>query len=133
LEPESTIQGTSARIPEIDSGYYLHYTSREGAQSISITSLIRPGRSGRIYLTRDVYTHGVDAANGLSIVNKPVELACFVDLNGAALAISPPSLVEPIRDDEGNILRHGGGTEFFVTAQIIVAQGKESWLALYQP
>ena len=132
MEPESTILGTSARIPEI-SGHYLHYTSREGAQSISITRLIRPGRSGRIYLTKEIYAHGVDAANGLSIVNKPVELACFVDLNGVALEISPPSLVEPIRDDEGNILRHGGGAEFFVTDQITVARGKESWLALSPP
>ncbi|GEM_PF-3611770 len=84
-------------------------------------------------MTRDVYTYGVDAANGLSIVNKPVELACMVDLDEGALEISPPSPVEAIRDEEGNILRYGGGVEFFVNVAVTISQGKEPWLILSAP
>lgn len=108
--------------------YYLHYTSREGAQGVISAGVIRPGRSGRVYLTQDLYAFGSDAANALSIVNKPVELACLVNIGNP----SGPYPVEPIRDEQG-VIREAGGTEYYTDASITVSQDKDRWLSLLEP
>lgn len=109
--------------------YYLHYAPREGTQNILAAGEIKPGRSGRVYLTSDLYPFGCDAADKLSIVNKPVELACLIE---DALVVEPegPSPVEPIRDGSGDLIRAGGGTEYYVTVPITVSRDKERWVGL---
>jgi hypothetical protein len=56
---------------------YYYYTSRQGAQDIISAGLIIPGPSGRIYLSSKLYVIGYQAANELSILNKPVEISIF--------------------------------------------------------
>ena len=112
--------------------YYLHYTPREGAQNIISAGAIKPGRSGRVYLTKEFYPFGCDAADKLSIVNKPVELACLIE-EALVAPSEQPSLVEPIRDGSGDLIRAGGGTEYYVTAPITVSRDKERWVGLLEP
>ena len=109
--------------------YYLHYTPREGAQNIISAGAIKPGRSGRVYLTRDFDPFGSDAADKLSIVNKPVELACLIQEDLLA-DLEGPSPVESIRDGNGDLLRGGGGSEYYVTSTISVSRDKEHWVNL---
>lgn len=84
------------------SNYYLHYTSHLGAQNIVAAGCIRPARSGRIYLTKDLYLLGADAAEKLSILNKPVELACLIHDESLSF-LEGPFPIEPIRDDSGKL------------------------------
>lgn len=124
-----------APTPVLDN-CYLHYTSREGAQGIAASGLMRPGRSGYVYLTKDLYAFGADAANRLSIINKPAELACLIDGDTLPQKPSPPPegpIAEPIRDDEGNLVREGGGSQFVMSASLSVPKDKELWLGLLQP
>lgn len=112
--------------------YYLHYTSREGAHGIIAAGLIATGRSGKIYLTDRVYTFGADAADALSLMNKAVELACLIQGDGVG-RLEGPFTVEPIRDGAGNLIRSGGGVEYYSFTPIPVGREKERWLGLLQP
>lgn len=108
---------------------YYHHTSRDSAQSIICCGELRPGLSGRIYLTPTAYADGHLAANELSITGKPVELRLEID----HLRVTAPSRrVRPIRDGLGRIVRRGGGLETTWAHNIKVANpGK--WHSLTEP
>lgn len=101
---------------------YFHYTSRAHAQQIWIGGELRPGASGVLYLTPDLYDKGYQAAESLAIRGKPVEVAlAFEDdhvqkscRNGEDLS---PTRVEPIREG-GRLVRVGGGAECFMKSTL---------------
>lgn len=108
---------------------YYHHTSREASQNVICSGELRPGVSGRIYLTPIPYADGHIAANQLSITGKPVELRLSLDhLKITAL----PSRVHPIIDGSGRIVRYGGGLEV-TWAQIIKIANPGLWHPLTEP
>ena len=117
-----------ATVPQLEN-CYLHYTSREAAQGIVATGIMRPGRSGRVYLTRTLYTVGAQAVDQLSITGKPVEVALFISVDQVPSTVGPLP-VEPLQDAEGNPLRNGGGVEFTVERPIRAPRDPGTWLTL---
>jgi hypothetical protein len=115
--------------------YFLHYTSREGAQGIAAVGYVVPGRSGIVWLTKDLYTFGADAADRLGIVNKPVEVAFLVSPSPSAVV--GPFVVEPVREPGGrldvNPIRRGLGTEYRIMSSVAVPREKEARLVLGEP
>ena len=111
--------------------YFLHYTSREGAQGISAQGEIRPGPSGRIYLTHDLYPFGADAADRLGIIGKPVEIAVLI--SRPTSAVDGPELIHPVRGHDGTLLRRGGGTEYYVLDPVPVVWDKGAWFVPSEP
>jgi hypothetical protein len=109
---------------------YYHYTSRQSAQDIISAGLIIPGPSGRIYLTEKLYVIGYEAANELSILNRPIEMACEIP-DSLVAGPMPPRRVRPLRDSSGNIIRRGGGLEVSTT-QAIDAR-RLQWISLREP
>lgn len=108
-----------------------HYTSRLGAQDILGSGVIRPGRNGLLYLTDIRFSRGASAASQLSIVGKPVELGADLSDTEGILGTAGPSIVEPLRDGRGRLLRPGGGREFTVERAIPAAA--LSWFTLDEP
>lgn len=84
-----------------------HYTSREGGQGILVTRQIYGGKTGKVYLTPELYDSGAKAANRLAILDKPVELVFAIEHHGTTIAVSR---VRRIRR-RGRLVRHGGGVE----------------------
>jgi hypothetical protein len=111
--------------------YFLHYTSREGAQGICALGEIRPGPSGRIYLTFDLYPFGTDAADRLAILGKPAEVAVLISPPTSSPA--GPALIHPVRGRDGTFLRRGGGTEYYVLDPVPVVWDKGAWFMLNEP
>ena len=110
-------------------GCYLHYTSRQAAQAILAAGYIQPGTSGKIYVTDDLYVTGAEAANRLSIVNKPVEGVLLVPTEEVGTAL--PASVEELYDGNGELLTQGGGVEYEVETLIHVKS--PAWLDLSRP
>lgn len=111
---------------------YYHYTSRQAAQNIACTSLLMPGRGGRIYLSPDLYGIGYEAANALAIPpSRNVEMGIEIPDTVVSTA-SPrgPRLIGPLRGQGGVILRRGGGREVTVSGPIPVGS---NWLSLREP
>jgi hypothetical protein len=114
---------------------YYHYTSRQAAQDIVCAGLITPGPSGRIYLTPTLYVIGQEAASALSIINKPVEMACEIPDSRVASPTPPPGApprrVRPLRGPGGIIIRKGGRQEVH-TSQTVHANQLQ-WISLREP
>lgn len=112
--------------------YFLHYTSRQGTQSIEYKGQIEPGLDGYIYLTRDLFPHGKDAVNNLSIVGKPIELVALIPRDAVIEQFIDD--VEPfryLRDYRGRLLVRGGASRFR-TARPIPAD-QIQWMPLLVP
>lgn len=116
--------------PQLEN-YFLHYTSRSAAQSIILERHLTPGRSGRIFLTRDLYTFGTDASDRLAVTSKCLELALLVTLGDAVLV--GPSIVEPIMNSRGEYWCGGQGIEYSTSQPVSVSFNKEAWLVLNEP
>ena len=86
-----------------------HYTTFDSADKISKGGTIKVGASGKIWLTPDVYTSGVEARANLAL-NKtpdgyfPVPVERLANLSG-------PTPVEPAGGEPG------GGTEYVTTSE----------------
>ncbi len=106
-----------------------HYTSRQFAQDINCSLIMRPGPSGIIYLTPETYDSGTGAACALGIIGKPVEFRCEVNTQQR---LDGPAIVRPIRDANGNLIREGGGIEYWTTQEITVTDPPE-WTVLNSP
>jgi hypothetical protein len=109
--------------------HYYHYTSRQFAQDIGCTGQLKPGQSGFVYLTVQVYASGIDAADKLALTGKPIEIGIEVDIPGAGLS---PTRVPPIRDPSGAFLRKGGGTELRVPWPVPIGNPPR-WILLAEP
>ena len=108
-----------------------HYSSREGCQGIIATGEIRPGPSGAVYFTDEVFTQGALAADRLSIVGKPVDLRSSPIAGSlGGLSIEGPYPVHPIRDYRGRLLRKGGGREYLIRREV---PSPRDWVALDWP
>ncbi len=110
---------------------YFHYTSRKSAQDIicGFTSQIRPGPSGKLYLTPSRYDAGYEAAGWLAIT-KLVEMVCEIP-EGRVAAATNPRRAKKIKGPSGMILRRGRGIEV-TTPREIDANGLQ-WIALTDP
>lgn len=116
------------------SQYLLHYTSREGAQNIIASGRLAPGPSGQLYFTDDLYLFGVDAAERLSIIRKPVELAVLVSWNDLPREeLRDPRPAEPLQGPDGDYIRPGGGSEYYLSRPVPISREMESWLVLQVP
>jgi hypothetical protein len=112
--------------------YYYHYTSRQFAQNIGCTGQLKPGRNGFVYLTPQLYASGIEAADKLSITNKPVEIGVEVDIGISRLSPTPPTPVPPIRDSSGAFIRRGGGMEVMVNSPVHIGNPPK-WISLIEP
>jgi hypothetical protein len=108
--------------------YYYHYTSRQSAQDIACGGQLKPGRSGSVYLTPQVYASGIDAADYLAIMGKPVEIGVEVDIQG----LGSPSPAHQLRDASGAITRRGGGLEIKVSSTLPISNPAK-WMSLIEP
>lgn len=98
-------------MPVIRDDYYLHYTSRQGAQSIEYTGQIEPGLDGYIYLSRDLFSRGSDAVNKLAIAGKAIELIALIPKEVLmAEAVEDFEPFQFLRDYLGRLLVRGGAT-----------------------
>lgn len=106
-----------------------HYTSRQGSQDIISSSLLKPGRDNKTYLTPDDYSLGAEASNRLAITGKPVELRLRIPVR----VISNPSLLTRVKAkrSETQMIRQGFGWEFTIGHSIPV-QGLQ-WDVLAAP
>lgn len=109
---------------------YYHYTSRQSAQDIGCTGQLEPGRSGFVYLTPQVHGSGIDAADDLAIIGKPVEIGVEVDTTG--IPLTPATPVSPLRDSSGALIRRGGGTEV-KASQPVPVPNPTKWMRLIEP
>ena len=75
---------------------YFHYTSRQRAQEIMSVDRIDAGPSGKIYLATELYVTGAAAADALSIIGKPAEVAIMIADNPTIPNLTQPSLVGPV-------------------------------------
>lgn len=107
-----------------------HYTSRSLAQEIAISKRLKPGSGGRLYLTREHYQQGHEAAARLSIL-KTVEMVCCV-LNDQVNGLSQEQHVDPIIGQDGDEIRPGCGTEMWTTQEVPL-NGNASWILLEPP
>lgn len=106
-----------------------HYTSRQGAQDIISTGILKLGRTGVIWLTPTLYALGQEAANRLGIIGKPVELLVEIPVT---MLINPATL-SPVRAvvQPNQMIRQGLGWEFVVRHTINI--GGLRWIALAWP
>jgi hypothetical protein len=107
---------------------YYHYTSRQFAQDIGCTGVLKPGLSGFVYLSPHAYTSGIVAADELSLIGKPIEIGIEIHMHVS----SPQSFVGPLRDPSGGIIRKGGGTEVTVSNPIPIGN-PVNWITLSEP
>lgn len=96
---------------------WYHYTSREGAQGVLCAGL-RPGASGKIYLTPTLYTEGTSAANYLGITGKPVEMG-FHFLDNTVPSYLAPTRIEHVRGSGGIVMRRGRGLEVGLAGTVL--------------
>lgn len=106
-----------------------HYTSRQGAQDIVSSGMIKLGRTGVIWLTPTAYALGQEAANRLGIVGKPVEMMVEIPVS---MLIGATALSTARAVAQGNqMVRQGLGWEFIVRHTINIAGLR--WLPLAWP
>lgn len=86
-----------------------HYTNRRGAQEIAISGEVRPGTTGVLYVTPDLYDSGAAAADMLGITGKTVEVVLGSARWDAARDVRV-QVALPVRDG-GWVVRSGGGGE----------------------
>jgi hypothetical protein len=110
--------------------YLFHYTSRQLAQEIIISGLLKPRPHGKIYLTEDTYERGADVAKYLAIVNKPVEVVCMIP-EAKVADLSDPRHVKAIHGPDGEVIRPGCGSERYTTKEVDVED--LVWLGLSVP
>jgi hypothetical protein len=103
----------------LSSSVCYHYTSRLAAQNIISMRKLRPGDSGLIWLTPDIYGTGATAANRLAIINKAVEVCLIIPTSLIADA-DRVTRVAPILDDQG-IVRDGMGLQFTISDELDVS------------
>lgn len=89
-----------------------HYTNRRGAQEIAISGEVRPGATGVLYVTPDLYDSGAAAADKLGITGKAVEVVLGSASWDAARDVRI-RVAMPVRDG-GRVVRSGGGGEVLV-------------------
>ena len=111
---------------------YYHYTSRQAAQDILCQNLIKLNDYGLIYLTTIRYEVGHEAANALSIADKPVVIGFEIPLDRVE-APSDPTPVNPLPDANDPTLyrRRGGGIE--VTTSSPIHANQLHWFSLQEP
>ncbi len=109
--------------------FLFHYTSCESVQSISASGYLRPGQSGKLYLTEDLYTAGAEAANRLAITGKPVEVVGVVPRE-RVVGDEGSEYVRSVRLGRA-LLREGGGREPWVSQ--VIQSGAIRWLELSAP
>jgi hypothetical protein len=99
-----------------------HYTSRQNAQVISNDGELRPGASGGVYVSPDLYDRGAEALDRLAIPHTSPEMVFIWFADYAVLAVDEDDVseVEQYRQ-EGRITRRGGGTEIHVPGYVDVA------------
>jgi len=112
---------------------YYHCTSRLAAQDIICTALINPGKSGRIYLSTEIYATGAAAADALGITTKPVEIAFEIPDNPPPPGLSAPFQATPVIGPYGNVIRRGGGAEVYITSPVRVSDNEAKWLSIREP
>jgi hypothetical protein len=88
-----------------------HYTSRQFAQDISCSGILRPGPSGVVYLSPLRVDKGVDAAAILG-GSGTVEFRCEVEVDSDSRWLKGPFSVEQIFNLDGIVYRPGGGVEY---------------------
>lgn len=100
---------------------FYHYTSRENGAEIIAQGRLRPGRSRKIYVTRDTYFDGDVAANALSITGKSIEVV-FVVPDERVMNPGPDggAHVERIILQEEEV-RSGCGMEWYTESEIDVS------------
>ena len=110
---------------------YYHYTSRHAAQNVICgdPSLIRPGRSGKVFLSPIRYQYGHEAAGELGIEN-PVEMVCQIP-ESVVSVLSEATRVERIINADGTVIRRGRGWEVNCMAPIPAA--KCPWSQVLDP
>jgi hypothetical protein len=110
---------------------YFHYTSRKAAQDIICghPSRIRPGLSGKVYVSPTRYLSGCEAAGWLAIQNL-VEVACEIPADWGVV-LSQPSRARKIKGPGGVIIRRGRGIEMSTSSEIDV--GGLRWVSLDEP
>lgn len=86
-----------------EAGVVRHYTTKEAAESISKEGVLRPGSSGKTWLTTDRYASGTEARSGLAL-NKTPDGYFEVPMCRVQCP-SGPSKVEPLYKQPG------GGTQ----------------------
>jgi hypothetical protein len=72
-----------------------------------------------VFLTRDDYSAGAEAANRLAITGKPVEVRLEIPLDRIPVSWKERR-VKPVLDPEGEVEREGFGTEFQVNRDLDV-------------
>ncbi len=102
-------------MPEV----VFHYTTRQGAQEIVIARKVKPGASGKVYVTEDTYPFGVTATARLAIPNKIAETVLVIAVSGVT-GLRAARSVGPILAADGTELRPGGGTERWTDVAIDV-------------
>ena len=95
--------GVASGTAKAEAGVVRHYTTKEAAESISKEGVLRPGSSGKTWLTTDRYASGAEARSGLAL-NKTPDGYFEVPMCRVQCA-SGPSRVEPF------YRQPGGGTE----------------------
>jgi|HubBroStandDraft_1064217.scaffolds.fasta_scaffold291631_2 hypothetical protein len=107
-----------------------HYTSQQAAQDIHCSRRLKPGPSGNLHLTEDRYRSGVNAADRLGIMGKPVQCYCEVEgLTDIPLATRIYSIIGPDR----KVLRLGGGSEYLIQETEVVFSHEPKWKVLRSP
>lgn len=90
--------------------YYYHYTSLASWEGIIRQGVIRAGRSGKVFLSPNLYENDAEAEGRLAIVGKPLQ--CAIRLEASLLGVlAPATRVEPLVDPETGWELIGGGRE----------------------
>jgi DNA-binding XRE family transcriptional regulator len=108
-----------------------HYTSREFAQDITCSSVLRPGPSGVVYLS----THRVDQGTEAAAIfggQGPIEFRCEVEVDPGSEGLQGPFTVQQIFSLDGFTYRRGGGQEYWYDGIINFDRAPE-WIPLDQP
>lgn len=110
--------------------WFFHYTTRDAAQHIAAAGFIRPGPSGRVWLTWDIFSHGHQARQALALNRGPIDVLFAIDtetVRQVAMAYGDPkdhlqpSAVRPIRlGGAGQLMLSGGGAEVTVGGPVPV-------------
>lgn len=97
--------------------HYYHYTSKENRDNIFRQGRIRAGRSGKVYLSPTRYGDAQIAMEELGIIDKVVE--CGIQIQSQLLPDTPStSIVQPVIDHRGRVLRSGGGLEIALDSDL---------------
>lgn len=132
--PESAEPSSSSEPQQPDEppsppgGIYYHYTSRELAQEISISGVIRPSSDGYVYLTDVLYRIGWQATDRLALPSTTAEVAIPVQTDRAVWHSVVPAW---FRGQE--LIRRGGGQQWVVDRPIPIAPYPWTWIELEAP